>query len=198
MCGLVGFISIRQKVLDDLEVIVSSMASAIATRGPDDEGYWTAKNTTNFINGKYLNNNTIAKLENYRSSKDYGLALGFRRLSILDLSKAGHQPMTSPAERYVITFNGEIYNHNALRALFPKTKNWIGHSDTETLLACFELFGIIETLKKTVGMFSIAVWDKELEILHLARDRGGEKPLYYGWTGDLHGSIQEFVCGSEL
>lgn len=197
MCGLVGFISSSQNVIDELELVASSMALAIASRGPDDDGIWTTKNATKINNSKY-STNFIVNSGNDKSQTDYGLALGFRRLSILDLTNAGHQPMTSPSERYVITFNGEIYNHNDLRSLFPKTKNWTGHSDTETLLACFELFGIIETLKKTVGMFSIAVWDKELEILHLTRDRFGEKPLYYGWTGVLNGSIQDFVFGSEL
>ena len=139
MCGLVGFISSSQNVIDELEAVASSMALAIASRGPDDDGIWTTKNATKINNSKY-STNFIVNSGNDKSLTDYGLALGFRRLSILDLTNAGHQPMISPSERYVITFNGEIYNHHDLRSLFPKTKNWTGHSDTETLLACFELF----------------------------------------------------------
>lgn len=151
------------------EAVATRMALAIQHRGPDDAGAW--------------------------ADAQAGMALGFRRLSIVDLSAAGHQPMHSAGGRYVITFNGEIYNHLALRAELGALQ-WRGHSDTETLLAGFEAWGVEETLKKTVGMFAIALWDVQTRTLHLARDRFGEKPLYYGWVGS--GSNTAFVFGSEL
>jgi asparagine synthetase B (glutamine-hydrolysing) len=127
-------------------------------------------------------------------------------LAIVDLSAAGHQPMHSDGGRYVMAFNGEIYNHLELRAelegmdcrasLAMTDKRWRGHSDTETLLAGFEAWGVEATLKKTVGMFAIALWDKQAQTLTLARDRFGEKPLYYGWVGQ--GANAVFVFGSEL
>ena len=125
--------------------------------------------------------------------------MGHRRLSIVDLSPAGHQPMRSANGRFVIVFNGEIYNHLDLRAellaaaAMPPTR---GHSDTETLLAAFEHWGIDATLAKTVGMFAIALWDTRERTLHLARDRFGEKPLYYGWVGN--GERAAFAFSSEL
>ena len=169
------------------------MAQAIVHRGPDDAGAWV--------------------------DPQAGIALGFRRLSIVELSAAGHQPMHSASGRYVGTFNGEIYNHMDLRAelegmdcraalaMTASSRHreaagrgdsfiWRGHSDTETLLAAFEAWGVEETLKKTVGMFAIALWDTQTRTLHLARDRFGEKPLYYGWVGS--GSNTAFVFGSEL
>ena len=124
-----------------------------------------------------------------------GIALGHRRLSIVDLSPAGHQPMHSAGERFVLAFNGEIYNHLDLRAELEAAgaaPAWRGHSDTETLLAAFEQWGLEATLKRTVGMFAIALWDRRERTLHLARDRFGEKPLYYGWVNGA------FVFGSEL
>ena len=145
------------------------MANAIRHRGPDDDGVWV--------------------------DEAAGIALAHRRLSILDLSPEGHQPMVSASGRYVIAFNGEIYNHLELRGLLrpaPNDGGWRGHSDTETLLAGFEAWGIGATLKKTVGMFAIALWDREERVLTLARDRIGEKPLYYGFQNDT------FVFGSEL
>lgn len=149
------------------------MASTIAHRGPDDTGLW--------VDGAA------------------GVTLGHRRLSILDLSPAGHQPMVSASGRYVIAFNGEIYNHFDLRTELEKAGAggtapilWRGHSDTETLLAGFERWGMEATLKKSVGMFAIALWDRESRTLSLARDRLGEKPLYYGWQGET------FLFGSEL
>ncbi len=144
------------------------MAQRIAHRGPDDSGVWV--------------------------DADAGLALAFRRLSILDLSPAGHQPMVSASGRYVIVFNGEIYNHLHLRGELEGEDGgaWRGHSDTETLLAGFEAWGVEATLKKTVGMFAVALWDRAERTLYLARDRMGEKPLYYGWQGDT------FLFGSEL
>ena len=145
------------------------MANAIRHRGPDDDGVWV--------------------------DEAAGIALAHRRLSILDLSPEGHQPMVSASGRYVIAFNGEIYNHLELRGLLrpaPNDGGWRGHSDTETLLAGFEAWGIGATLKKTGGMFAIALWDREERVLTLARDRIGEKPLYYGFQNDT------FVFGSEL
>ena len=152
--------------------LATRMALAIQHRGPDDAGAW--------------------------ADAQAGIALGHRRLSIVDLSAAGHQPMHSGSGRFVLAFNGEIYNHLALRAELAGIA-WRGHSDTETLLAGFEAWGVEATLKKTVGMFAIALWDVQERTLTLARDRFGEKPLYYGWAGqgaDALGSA--FVFGSEL
>jgi asparagine synthase (glutamine-hydrolysing) len=145
------------------------MANAITYRGPDDHGVWIDENRE--------------------------VSLAHRRLSILDLSPAGHQPMHSSSGRYVIAFNGEIYNHLEIRNLLTNA-NWRGHSDTETLLAAFEEWGIEVTLKKTIGMFAIALWDLQTRQLTLARDRLGEKPIYYGWQGC--GERASFIFGSEL
>jgi asparagine synthase (glutamine-hydrolysing) len=109
------------------------------------------------------------------------------RLAILDLSPAGHQPMAAPSGRYVICYNGEIYNHLDLRAELEgagKAPAWRGHSDTETLVAGFDAWGIEATITRAVGMFAIAVWDRETRVLSLIRDRMGEKPLYFGWQGE--------------
>lgn len=161
MCGFAG-------VLGDAGVAdetLRSMANAIRHRGPDDAGIWR--------------------------DTDAAIALVHRRLSILDLSPTGHQPMQSGSGRFVIAFNGEIYNHLDLRAAMPKLM-WRGRSDTETLLAGFDAWGIRSTIERTVGMFAFAVWDRHERSLTLARDRLGEKPLYYGWQGD------RFLFGSEL
>jgi asparagine synthase (glutamine-hydrolysing) len=179
MCGITGFLEVPLRSEGKLNDMVRGMANAIAHRGPDDSGVW--------------------------SDPYAGIALGHRRLSIIDLSSAGHQPMISGSGRFVIAFNGEIYNHLELRAELEYSSNssahqegvgaklkWRGHSDTETLLAGFESWGVVATLAKTVGMFSIVLWDVHQCTLHLARDRFGEKPLYYGWTGNT------FVFGSEL
>lgn len=186
MCGFAGFLLGLPGSLDNPKVFATRMADAIAHRGPDDSGVW--------------------------EDPKLGLALGFRRLSIIDLSSAGHQPMVSSSGRFVISFNGEIYNHLELRAELDRGEGftssnsngvsgngegtWRGHSDTETLLAGFEQWGIETTLSKSVGMFAIALWDVQERTLHLARDRFGEKPLYYGWTGSAAG--RAFVFGSEL
>ena len=138
-------------------------------RGPDDSGAWVDENA--------------------------GIALGFQRLAILDLSNAAHQPMLSRNGRFTVVFNGEIYNHLEMRTELEETdarREWIGHSDTETLLASFDEWGVRRTLERTVGMFAVALWDRQERRLHLARDRFGEKPLYYGWTRTA------FVFGSEL
>jgi len=128
-----------------------------------------------------------------------GLALGHRRLSIIELSEEGAQPMVSACGRYVLAYNGEVYNHFELRQELLRNghePSWRGHSDTETLLAGFVFWGVTETLRKAAGMFAFALWDKAERTLTLARDRFGEKPLYYGWAGK--GSGQAFVFGSEL
>ena len=171
MCGFVGFITEPRSA--DLETPILAMANRIRHRGPDDEGAWVDAGA--------------------------GVALGFRRLSIVDLSAAGHQPMHSVCSRYVLVFNGEIYNHRALRAeLHAKgsAPKWRGHSDTETLLAGFAEWGVIATLQRAVGMFALALWDRVERRLTLARDRFGEKPLYYGWVGQ--GTGRALVFGSEL
>lgn len=175
MCGFAGFIkSIGPVDRSECKYLLSKMGDAIAHRGPDGEGYW-------------LNDSA-------------GIGLVHRRLSVIDLSLNGAQPMISNDGRYIIAFNGEIYNHKKIRAELQRegkiTSSWRGHSDTETLLTGFEVWGIESTLKRSVGMFSIALWDNKLRILTLARDRFGEKPLYYGWQG--YGSEATFLFGSEL
>ena len=168
MCGIAG-------VLGGSRVdakTVARMTRVLAHRGPDDEDVWI--------------------------DPDAGIGLGHRRLSIVDLSRAGHQPMVSPSGRYVITFNGEIYNHLDLRldlAAQGKEPSWRGHSDTETLLAAFDAWGIKPALTRASGMFAFALWDKKQRALTLARDRLGEKPLYYGRQG---GPGRPFLFASEL
>lgn len=164
MCGFAGFLTTAG--LDSFEATLSRMADAIRHRGPDDSGLW--------------------------ADSTAGIGLAHRRLSIVDLSPAGHQPMVSATGRYVVVFNGEIYNHLTLRKDLFRAKTWRGHSDTETLLAGFEVWGVIATIQRAIGMFAIAVWDRESQTLTLVRDRIGEKPLYYGWQGTT------FLFGSEL
>jgi asparagine synthase (glutamine-hydrolysing) len=170
MCGFAGILDAsNQTRRDDLCGSVQAMAEAVRHRGPDDEGTWI--------------------------DEAAGVALAFRRLAILDLSATGHQPMASHDGRCVLVFNGEIYNHNELRAELSRatpSPAWSGHSDTETLLACIVAWGVKKALERTVGMFSLALWDRSKRRLYLARDRFGEKPLYYGWTG------RAFVFGSEI
>jgi asparagine synthase (glutamine-hydrolysing) len=165
MCGIAGFFKGPTLNAEKQRSLLQKMSATIHHRGPDSSGEWT--------------------------DPDAHIALAHRRLSILDLSPAGHQPMISPSGRYVITYNGEVYNHLELRKEIDSI-NWRGHSDTETLLAGFDTWGICATIKKTVGMFAMAVWDRELRELFLVRDRMGEKPLYYGWQGNT------FLFGSEL
>ena len=172
MCGFVGFLGglAAQGQLGD-EAMLKLMANTIANRGPDDAGFWT--------------------------DAEQRVGFGHRRLSIVDLSPAGHQPMASDSGRYVIAFNGEIYNHMDCRAALAMTgAGWRGHSDTETLLAGFDAWGIQGTLERCNGMFAFAVWDKQTRALTLGRDRLGEKPLYYGWQGQ--GQHATFLFGSEL
>lgn len=172
MCGISGFLGGVTAQGGD-EALLTRMANTLFQRGPDDGGAWC------------------------NSAQRIGL--GHRRLAIVDLSPAGHQPMMSSAGRYVIAFNGEIYNHLNIRAdleslgLIP---NWRGHSDTETLLAAIEAWGLEAALQKSIGMFAIALWDQQTNTLTLARDRVGEKPLYYGWQGE--GAYRVFLFGSEL
>ena len=125
----------------------------------------------------------------------HGVGLGHRRLAILDLSAAGHQPMASAHDRYQLVYNGEIYNHRLLRREMEEAglaPNWRGHSDTEVILAAFEAWGIETALQRFNGMFALAVWDRKREVLTLACDRFGEKPLYFGWQ---QGTL---LFGSEL
>lgn len=172
MCGFAGLISDRGNT-SDLELSVNRMADEIGHRGPDDAGAWVDAAS--------------------------GVAFGFRRLAIVDLSPFGHQPMISSSGRFIIALNGEIYNHLDLRSKLTAsgaTQVWRGHSDTETLLACIEHWGLMRTLSEIVGMFAIALWDTRERTLHLVRDRFGEKPLYYGWVGSKVRKV--FVFGSEL
>lgn len=164
MCGLAGYWARRSGPVD-----AAPMADALLHRGPDDGGAW--------------------------SDSEAGIALSHRRLSIVDLSAAGHQPMASPSGRYVLVYNGEIYNHAAIRAELDTDapRQWHGHSDTETLLAAIERWGLAAALQRSIGMFALALWDRQERALSLARDRLGEKPLYYGWSSG--GGI---VFGSEL
>ncbi len=161
----------------DAEAVASRMATKIASRGPDSYGSW--------------------------ADIDVGIALAHRRLSIVDRSTAGHQPMFGSSGRYVIAFNGEIYNHLDLRTKLDNASigetaalEWRGHSDTETLLAGFAAWGIRATVEQCIGMFAFAVWDRQERVLSLVRDRLGEKPLYYGWQGSGESSC--FLFGSEL
>jgi asparagine synthase (glutamine-hydrolysing) len=164
MCGIAGLWTSSGR---DPELI-ERMHSAVRHRGPDDAGAW--------------------------SDASVGLHLGHQRLSIIDLSTAGHQPMMSRNGRYVLTYNGEIYNHRELRRMLDVSDSiaWRGSSDTETLLECIAEWGVTQTLQRCVGMFAFALWDRHDQVLTLARDRFGEKPLYFGWVGG------DFLFGSEL
>ena len=170
MCGINGFYSVTSSTFDN---VIVKMNSAILHRGPDTSGTWTDKNS--------------------------GITLGHQRLSIIDLSKAGNQPMHSSSGQFVLTYNGEIYNHLEIRRELEKSNSqikWRGTSDTETLLEAIDYWGIKLTLNKIDGMFAFGVWDKKIRCLILARDRVGEKPLYYGWQG--RGDKRVFIFGSEL
>ena len=168
MCGLAGFLeAARALPSEELHAIVGRMAGTVRHRGPDAGGAWVDPSA--------------------------GVAFGFRRLAILDLSEGGSQPMVSACGRYVTVFNGEIYNFRALRARLEAAGHvFRGHSDTEVMLAAFTAWGVEAALPRLNGMFAFAVWDRAARVLRLARDRVGEKPLYYGWAG------RSFLFGSEL
>ncbi len=174
MCGLAGFLCAPAAFNEDsVEQIIAAMTAAIRWRGPDSFGAW--------------------------SDPAAGIALGHARLSIVDLSTAGQQPMTSASGRYVVAYNGEIYNHADLRARLEERGSappWRGHSDTETLVAGLDAWGVHSTIEQLVGMFAIAIWDRHKRKLLLVRDRLGEKPLCFGWQG--RGATRSFIFGSEL
>jgi asparagine synthase (glutamine-hydrolysing) len=165
MCGIVGFLQPDGFNSDEGSNLLSGMVAALNHRGPDDSGQW--------VDGCS------------------GIALGHRRLSILDLSAAGRQPMQSESGRFILTFNGEIYNHAEMRQKLG-AQHWRGHSDTETLLAAIQAWGLEAAVKEATGMFALALWDRNTQTLFLVRDRMGEKPLYYGWQG------KSFLFSSEL
>ncbi|WP_416826520.1 asparagine synthase (glutamine-hydrolyzing) [Ectobacillus polymachus] len=168
MCGIAGYIdSLCQTGNDKLQSTVLRMTDKVQSRGPDYSGTWV--------------------------DEENGIALGHRRLSIIDLSPEGHQPMLSKNGRYVLVFNGEIYNYVALRSeLEVSGVSFKGRSDTEVMIESIEKWGIKKALTKFTGMFAFALWDRKERLLYLARDRIGEKPLYYGWMG------KTFLFGSEL
>ncbi|MDH3900876.1 MAG: asparagine synthase (glutamine-hydrolyzing), partial [Gammaproteobacteria bacterium] len=163
MCGITGFLHHTP----DPESVINRMTASLQHRGPDAGGVWR--------------------------DEDAGIALGHRRLSIIDLSPAGSQPMISGSGRYVLCYNGEIYNFTALRPELEKSGyRFRGHSDTEVLLAAIEDWGIHGALERISGMFAFALWDRSERTVTLARDRVGKKPLYYGWCDKI------FLFGSEL
>lgn len=167
MCGITGFWQAPGEGEIELRAQASRMAARLAHRGPDDSDEW--------------------------GDETCGLGFGFRRLAIVDLSPTGRQPMQSASGRYVIVFNGEVYNFAAVRTELEKTGNTFrGGSDTEVLLAAIEEWGLPKAIQRFVGMFGFALWDRENRSLHLVRDRLGIKPLYYGWQGGT------FLFGSEL
>lgn len=166
MCGIAGLVRGRARDLD-LASVLSGMTDAIRHRGPDDEGCWF--------------------------DAECGVALGHRRLSILDLSSEGHQPMHSASARYVVVYNGEVYNFPALRReLEARGARFRGTSDTEVILAAVDAWGVREAVRRLNGMFAFALWDREEQRLYLVRDHLGVKPLYYGWVQG------QFAFGSEL
>lgn len=167
MCGFVGGWS-RQRY-GALKDALPRMTDALVHRGPDDGGHWF--------------------------DTEKGIALGHRRLAVVDLSPAGHQPMVSASGRWVVAYNGEVYNHRDLRKeleVSGAAPEWRGHSDTETLLAAIEAWGVQAALERSEGMFAFALWDNRERVLWLARDRFGEKPLYFGWNRGA------FLFASEL
>ncbi|MDO9236525.1 MAG: asparagine synthase (glutamine-hydrolyzing) [Aquabacterium sp.] len=172
MCGIVGFLG-HGLAHDSALGVLDRMSAAQRHRGPDDMGKWTDSNQ--------------------------GVYLGHQRLSIVDLSAAGHQPMVDDSGRYVIVFNGEIYNHMEIRSALQNERgpiSWRGHSDTETILYAMAEWGVRKAVERFVGMFALALWDRQAATLTLVRDRLGEKPLYYGWQG--HGATDSFLFASEL
>ncbi|KVA15665.1 asparagine synthase (glutamine-hydrolyzing) [Burkholderia ubonensis] len=169
MCGIDGFLNSAAFDEETARATLARMTASLAHRGPDAQGTWL--------------------------DAQAGIALGHRRLAIVDLSVHGRQPMASACGRFVLVFNGEIYNHRALRAELERAGRapaWRGHSDTEVLLAAIAAWGVEAALRRATGMFAIALWNRESRVLTLARDRIGEKPLYYGRIGDA------LVFASEL
>lgn len=168
MCGFAGFVDFAaDRGAADLERVARRMSDPLIHRGPDGYGSWV--------------------------DAAQGVGMGHRRLAVIDLSPHGSQPMVSASGNLVLSFNGEIYNHTALRAALESTGHvFRGTSDTEVLVESICRWGIEETLTRVVGMFAIAVWNVATSTLTLARDRLGEKPLYYGWAG------REFLFGSTL
>jgi len=174
MCGFAGFLGGPvSREAGQARALLERMAGCIRHRGPDHNAVW--------------------------NDSEAGIALAHNRLAIVDLTPAGNQPMESASGRYVTVYNGEIYNHMAIRDSLRAEGfdfEWRGHSDTETLLAAIDAWGVAGALKRAIGMFALALWDKKEKVLTLARDRLGEKPLYYGWQGN--GSNASFLFGSEL
>ncbi len=168
MCGIAGiFDPAASTSADRLGALVSAMASSLEHRGPDASGVWV--------------------------DADAGVALGYRRLAVIDLGPGGAQPMVSSGGRWVVVYNGEIYNHRELRRRLQRAgTRFHGESDTEVLVAAVERWGVDRALDACEGMFAAALWDRRERELHLVRDRFGEKPLYYGWVGGM------FAFGSEL
>ncbi len=170
MCGINGFLTLNSFKNFDLTKILADTTNRLVSRGPDSSGFWV--------------------------DDQEGIYLGHRRLSIVDLSENGMQPMSSNGGRFVICLNGEIYNHLELRDELNSNEGinivWQSCSDTETLINCIEVWGIENTLLKLVGMYSFAIWDKQYQELTIVRDRFGEKPLYYGWIDEA------FFFSSEL
>ena len=173
MCGIAGYCLLQPSRSQDLGALAAHMGASIAHRGPDAAGVWA----DSFL----------------------AVALAHQRLAVLDLSPAGRQPMHSASERFAIAFNGEIYNHLSLRRELDSACHspiWRGHSDTETLLAAIEAWGLDTALQRCVGMWAFALVDRRERVLHLVRDRFGEKPLYWGFTGS--GQHRAVVFASEL
>ena len=168
MCGITGFLDCSCQLNDvELQSTVTRMSDTIRHRGPDDSGVWV--------------------------DAQAGIALGFRRLAIVDLTPTGHQPMLSADGRFVIVFNGEIYNFAGLRQeLIGLGHSFRGTSDTEVMLASVCQWGVEDAVKRFNGMFAFALWDRQEQRLYLVRDRLGIKPLYYTWMG------QTLLFGSEL
>jgi asparagine synthase (glutamine-hydrolysing) len=165
MCGIAGFWQTRRSPEVPAEIL-AQMGLALQHRGPDDSGLWFDTSS--------------------------GIWFVHRRLAILDLSAAGHQPMTSSSARYTVTFNGEIYNFEEIRGELGPGHTWKGHSDTEVLLEAVERWGLDAAVRRFVGMFAFALWDRLERKLHLVRDRLGIKPAYYGWVSG------DFIFASEL
>ena len=171
MCGIAGILDHSAEAHSTLQ----HMLDRLAHRGPDDNGTWF--------------------------DHEAGIAFGHRRLSIIDLSPMGHQPMVSTSGRHVLTYNGEIYNHQEILQELERSGTapaWRGHSDTEVLLAACETWGVESTLHRCNGMFAFALWDRQTRTLTLARDRMGEKPLYFGWVSGTFAFASELKAFDQL